>query len=415
MNRTDVIVIGAGQAGLAMSRLLSDRGIDHAILERGRVAERWRSERWDSLHLLTPRWQSRLPGWSYLGPDPDGYMTRVEVTRYLEDYSRSFSAPVHVGAAVTAVERDHAGFRVETTDGSWHAASVVIATGHCDLPTVPAIAAALAPDVVQVVPAAYRQPGQLPDGPVLVVGASSTGIQLAFEIERSGRHVTLAVGGHTRLPRQYRGLDIMAWLDTMGVLSETASQVWDVAASREEPSLQLIGDEGHRSLDLGVLQEQGVRIVGRVLDVRRGQLSLANDLAESIGHAEAKMHHLLDRVDRFIDVSGLTPSFPASARPRPVPVPESPDALDLSQASIRTVVWATGYRREYPWLHVPVLDDRGELRHEGGITPEPGLYALGLYFMRRRNSSFLDGVGADAADLADDIERRLLRRRHVAA
>src|SRR6185436_15701562 len=217
MARTDVIVIGAGQAGLAMSRHLADRGIDHAVLERGHVAERWRSERWDSLHLLTPRWQSRLPGWSYLGPDPDGYMTRNEVTRYLEDYSRSFSAPVHIGAAVEAVERGNSGFRVMTTAGPWQAQSVVIATGHCDRATIPPFAAGLAPDILQVVPTAYRNAGQLPDGPVLVVGASSTGIQLASEIGRSGRHVTLAVGGHTRLPRHYRGLDIMAWLDTMGV------------------------------------------------------------------------------------------------------------------------------------------------------------------------------------------------------
>jgi len=415
MARTDVIVIGAGQAGLAMSRHLTDRGIDHAVLERGRVAERWRSERWDSLHLLTPRWQSRLPGWSYLGPDPDGYMTRTEVTRYLEDYSRSFSAPVHIGAAVEAVERDNSGFRVVTTAGPWHAQSVVIATGHCDRATVPAFAAGLAPDILQVVPTAYRHAGQLPDGPVLVVGASSTGIQLASEIEHSGRHVTLAVGGHTRLPRHYRGLDIMAWLDAMGVLSETADQVRDLDASRDEPSLQLIGDEGHRSLDLGVLQAEGVRVVGRVVDVRGRQVALADDLAGSVAHAETKMHRLLDRVDAFIATGGLTGSFPAADRPPSVPVPTSPAALDLGAAGIRTVVWATGYRREYPWLHVPVLDDRGELRHEGGITPEPGLYALGLYFMRRRNSSFLDGVGADAAELAHHIQHTSRRRRHVAA
>jgi putative flavoprotein involved in K+ transport len=415
MTHTDVIVIGAGQAGLAMSRHLVDRGIDHVVLERGRVAERWRSERWDSLHLLTPRWQSRLPGWSYLGPDPDGYMTRTDVTRYLEDYARSFSAPLHTGATVEAVERDELGFRVETTAGAWRAGSVVIAAGHCDRATVPPFADALAPDVAQVVPTAYRHPGQLADGPVLVVGASSTGIQLASEIAQSGRDVTLAVGGHTRLPRQYRGLDIMAWLDTMGVLTETAGDVRDVAASREEPSLQLIGDEGHRSLDLGVLQAAGVRIVGRVLDVRGRQVSLADDLAASIAHAEAKMHRLLDRVDRFIETTGMARSFPEADRPGPVPVPASPATLDLGREGIRTVLWATGYRREYSWLRVPVLDDRGELRHEGGITPVPGLYALGLYFMRRRNSSFLDGVGTDAGELAHHIQHRLRRRRPVAA
>jgi putative flavoprotein involved in K+ transport len=415
MKRTDVIVIGGGQAGLAMSRRLTDRGIDHAVLERGRVAERWRSERWDSLRLLTPRWQSRLPGWAYRGPDPHGFMATSEVVQYLDDYARSFSAPVHTGVTVEGVERDLEGFRVETTAGAWRAATVVIATGHCDRPRVPALAAALSPGIVQVVPSAYRNPGQLPEGAVLVVGASATGVQLAAEIERSGRRVTLAVGGHTRLPRRYRGLDIMAWLDAMGVLTEAATEVFDVAASREEPSLQLVGDDDHHSLDLGFLQEQGVRIVGRLVRAAGRQASFADDLSASIGHAETKMHHLLDRVDRFIASRGLSTSFPEGDRPRPVPVPEAPGAIDLARAGIRTVVWATGYRREYPWLRVPVVDDRGELRHQGGITAEPGLYALGLYFMRRRNSSFLDGVGADAAELAEHIERWLGRRRRAAA
>lgn len=415
MRRTDVIVIGGGQAGLAMSRHLADRGIGHAILERGRVAERWRSERWDSLRLLTPRWQSRLPGWSYRGADPDGFMTRAEVVQYLEDYARTFTPPLHQGVAVTGVQRVRGGFRVETTEDAWHAASVVIATGHCDLPSVPPVAAALAPDVAQVVPTGYRHPGQLADGPVLVVGASATGIQLASEIERSGRHVTLAVGGHTRLPREYRGLDIMAWLDAMGVLSETTAEVRDAAASRHQPSLQLIGTDGHQSLDLAVLQRQGVQIAGRMVDAAGRRVALADDLAESIAHAETKMHHLLDRVDRFIEARGLDTAFPATPRPEPVPVPETPRVVDLGAAGIRTVLWATGFRREYPWLHVPVLDARGEVMHEGGVTPEPGLYVLGLYFLRRRNSSFLDGVGADAAELADHIAHRLARARLTAA
>jgi putative flavoprotein involved in K+ transport len=279
---------------------------------------------------------------------------------------------------------------------------------------VPPAAAALAPGVAQVVPTGYRNPGQLSDGGVLVVGASATGVQLASEIHRSGRPVTLAVGGHTRLPRRYRGLDIMAWLDAMGVLAETIDQVWDIAASRDEPSLQLVGDDGHHSIDLDVLQQQGVRIVGRMLGAAGRRVALADDLPASIEHAETKMHHLLDRVDRFIASRGLQDVFPAGARPRRVSVPECPRSLDLAGAGIRTVVWATGYRREYPWLRLPVLDARGELVHDGGITPEPGVYALGLYFMRRRNSSLLDGVGADAAELADHIRQRLPRR-HLAA
>jgi putative flavoprotein involved in K+ transport len=415
MTHTDVVIIGGGQAGLAMSWHLVARGIEHVVLERGRVGERWQSERWDSLHLLTPRWQSRLPGWAYRGLDPDGFMTRSEVTHYLEAYARSFSAPVRTDVAVTAVERARPGFRVETTAGEWRAPCVVIATGHCDRASVPSVAATLAPDIAQVVPTGYRNPGRLPEGGVLVVGASSTGIQLASEIARSGRAVTLAAGGHTRLPRQYRGLDIMAWLDAMGVLSETTAEVRDIAASREEPSLQLIGDDGHHSLDLGVLQMEGVRVVGRVVAIDQRRVSLASDLAVSVDHAEGKMHHVLDRIDGFIEAKGLAAIFPERGRPPRVSVPEAPALIDLARAGIRSVLWATGYRRQYPWLQVPVLDERGELHHDGGTTPEPGLYALGLYFMRRRNSSFLDGVGADAADLAHEIEQRLARRGRAAA
>lgn len=398
-----------------MSRTLADRGIDHLILERGRVAERWRSERWDSLRLLTPRWQTRLPGWSYRGPDGDGFMSRSEVIDYLEGYARSFSAPVCSEVTVEDVKRAPAGFLIRTNAGMWGTPNVVIATGHCDRPIVPPMEASLAPDIAQVVPEGYRNPAQLRDGGVLVVGAAATGIQLASEIAGSGRQVTLAVGRHIRMPRGYRGRDIMAWFDAMDVLSETTQQVWDIDASRGQPSLQLIGSDDHRSLDLGVLQQQGVRIVGRMIGVSSRKVHLAEDLSASIGHSEMKMNQQLDRVDRFIEQAGLDTHFPEEERPHPVRVPDAPRVLDLGGEGIGTVLWATGYRREYPWLRVPVLDARGELEHDGGITAEPGLYALGLHFMRRRNSSFLDGVGKDAVELADHIQNRMTHRRAAVA
>ncbi len=415
MKRTDTIIIGGGQAGLVMSHSLAGRGIDHVILERGRVAERWHSERWDSLRMLTPRWQSRLPGWSYRGPDPDGFMSKQEVITYLDDYARSFTAPVHTGVTVDAVERDPAGFRVQTDAGVWRAPNVVVATGHCDRPHVPPMAAALAPRISQVAPSRYRRPEYLRHGGVLVVGASATGVQLAAEIARSGRPVTLAAGRHTRLPRRYRGRDIMAWFDAMGVLREGTGQAWDIEASRRQPSLQLVGSDDHRSLDLGVLQELGVRVAGRMIGAFGHRVYLADDLAESVHRAEMKMHEQLDRVDRYVTDHGLESVVAAPERPSRVRVPDAPRVLDLAADGIQTVVWATGYRREYPWLRVPVLDARGEIRHEGGITSEPGLYALGLFYMRRRNSSFLDGVGADAADLADHIVQRLAHKRLAVA
>jgi putative flavoprotein involved in K+ transport len=409
MKRTDVVVVGGGQAGLAMSRCLARRGIDHVVLERGEVGERWRKERWDSLRMLTPRWQSRLPGWSYQGPDPNGFMTKDEVVEYLEGYRRSFSAPVRTGVTVNSVARKDDGFAVVTDAGSWQTSNVVIATGACARPHVPANAATLDPRIAQVVPTRYRNPDGLRPGGALVVGASATGIQLAAEIARSGRAVTLAVGQHTRLPRRYRGRDIMAWLDSMGVLTETADDVGDIDRSRRQPSLQLVGSEDDRSIDIGILQAMGARIVGRLNGILGRRAYFADDLSESVANADGKMDRQLTRIDRFLAGTSLETAFPSEARPEPVVVAAAPAEIDLGAEGIQTVLWATGYRREYPWLRVPVLDAHGELRHEGGVTSVPGLYAVGLPFQRRRNSSFLDGVGRDAVELAESIRARLAR------
>lgn len=404
MKRAETLVIGGGQAGLAMSRCLTERGVDHVVLERGRLAERWRSERWDSLRLLTPSWQSRLPGWSYRGPDPDGFMTREEVIGYLEDYARSFAPPVETGVAVQSVERDGDRFRVATSGGTWSASNVVVATGNCDRPLVPRFAGRIPREIVQVVPSAYRNPSELPRrGGVLVVGASATGIQLAEEIHRSGRPVTLVVGRHTRLPRRYRGRDIQWWLEAAGVWSETIADVHNLAAARIEPSLQLVGSPEHRTIDLGTLQDQGVRLVGRALDVEDGRLALAGDLGESIAAADARLARLFSRIDGFIDRAGLAGEVLPAAPIRAIVPRETPRSIDLRREGIATILWATGFRRSYPWLRVDVLDERGEIRHEGGVTPERGLYVLGLQFLRTRKSSFLDGVGADAEILAERI------------
>lgn len=413
MHRTEVVVVGGGQAGLAMSRSLADRGIAHVVLERGRVAERWRSQRWDSLRLLTPRWQARLPGWSYRGAEPEGFMTRHEVVQYLDDYARSFAAPVETGVTVTAVEREDAGFRVTTDRGVWGASAVVVATGHCDVPFVPAVAAGLPRDVVQVVPTRYRSPAQLPSGGVLVAGASATGVQLAAELQRSGRQVTLAVGKHVRMPRRYRGRDIQWWLDAAGIWDERWDAVPDLEAARRAPSLQLVGTDDHRTLDLGALLALGVRLAGRVEGMDGRRVVLADDLAATVAAADARLATLLGRIDAHVERTRL--AVPPRERAAPIPVPRAPAAIDLRAEGIRTVVWATGYRRSYPWLRVPVLDRRGEIVHQGGVTPEPGLYVLGLQFLRHRNSSFLDGVGRDALALAAHLTDHLERRQPRAA
>jgi putative flavoprotein involved in K+ transport len=408
MKRTNTIVIGGGQAGLAMSRCLADRSIDHVILERGRIAERWRSERWDSLRLLTPNWLSRLPGYCYEGPDPDGFMTMPEVIAYLERYARSFPAPVETGTAVRAVERCGTGFAVATTRGSWHARHVVVATGHSDLPLVPPMAASLAPDIVQIVPTAYRHPGQLPDGGVLIVGASATGVQLADEIHASGRPVTIAVGRHTRLPRRYRDRDILWWLDSMGLLDASTDAVYDLDISRDQPSLQLVGRPDHASLDLGRLAARGVRLAGRALGADGHTLWFDDDLVATTAASDAKLAMLLARIDAYAGRTGLDGEVgdPEPFEPLCLGIDAAPEVIDLSRAGIRTVVWATGFRRRYPWLKLPVLDARGDIGHRGGVTDEPGLYVLGMHFQRRRKSAFIDGVGDDARELAAQIARR---------
>jgi len=407
--RVDCVVIGAGQAGLAMSRCLTDRGVDHVVLERGQVAERWRSERWDSLRLLTPNWQSRLPGFQYDGPDPDGFMTMPEVVTYFERYAASFAAPVRTGVAVTAVTREGGVFRVATNRGDWIAPVVVIATGYADRPRVPAMASRFTRAITHIVPTAYRRPSQLPDGGVLVVGASASGIQLADELHRAGRAVTIAVGHHTRLPRWHRGRDIMWWLDRMGVFDETVDQVYDVEISREQPSLQLVGHPDRLTLDLAGLQARGVHVVGRLLDVDGDIARFDDDLVATTAAADIKLASLLQRIDAFIASRGLEAEPAPPFEPHCFRFVDAETTIDLAGTGTRTVLWATGFGREYPWLRVPALDDRGEILHSGGVTPEPGLYAIGLHFLRRRNSSFIDGVGADAEVLSGHILRFLGR------
>lgn len=415
MKRTDVLVIGGGQAGLAMSRCLGERGIDHVVLDRGRIAERWRSERWNSLRLLTPNWQSRLPGYQYAGPDPDGYMTRDEVVAFLARYAQDSRAPVREQTRVLSVRAVDRGFRVGTTGDTWRARAVVVASGYCDLPTRPAAAHGLSGRLTQMFPSQYKSPDSLPPGGVLVVGASATGLQLADELSRAGRRVVLAAGHHTRVPRVYRGKDILWWLDRMGIMRDGPSQVYDLAISREQPSFQLVGRPDRSSLSLRSLQERGVRITGRLIGSNGTKVRFADDLVSTTAAADAKLALLLRRVDRFANVQGapqpgddegFTPLWPAFQ--------SAPDQMDLEANGVTSILWATGFQRRYPWLHVPVFTARGEIAHTNGVTATPGLYALGLHFLRRRNSSFIDGVGDDARWLSGEVAARLHRRHEPA-
>jgi putative flavoprotein involved in K+ transport len=402
MPSIDAVVIGAGHAGLAMSRCLADRGVRHVVLDRGHVGERWRTARWDSFRLLTPNWLSRLPGWQYAGPEPDGFMTANEFVDYLCDYSRSFDAPVRPHTLVTRVEQTRGGFAVHTNDAVWSARSVVIATGYHSRPKIPALATGLTPDVAQLTAVAYRSPSSLPDGGVLVVGGSASGAQIAHELACAGRRVVLATGGHTRLPRRYRDRDIMWWLDRLGSLDRTIDQLPDPASARAEPSLQLAGTRQRRGLDLDILGRTGVRIVGRLRALDGAMARFVDDLRDTVGAAQQRLDRLLAEIDAY------TAAVPGTAAgpPDPPPVitaPATPSRIDLRRAGVSAVVWATGYRPWYPWLKVPVLDADGRIRHRRGVTEVPGLYAVGLRFQYRRNSTFVDGARHDAAYLADKI------------
>ena len=396
----DVVVIGAGHAGLAMSRYLSGASIDHVVLERGEIANAWRHDRWDSLRLLTPNWQSRLPGYRYTGSDPDGYMTMPEVVGFIRTYARLIDAPVRTGTTVTSVTGSDGGYRVVTDRGQWQCRAVVVASGAHSIPAVPPVAALLPASLRTLTAKDYRNPGQLDDAGVLVVGASATGLQLADEIRRSGRAVTLAVGEHIRMPRVYRGLDIQWWLDALGILDERYDQVDDLVRARRVPSPQLVGTPARATLDLNALTARGVRMVGRLVGINDGKAQFSGSLRNHCAMADLKLGRLLERIDAWGERSGKGSEVAAPERFAPTRVEETPClSLDLSGGRVGTVIWATGFRPDYGWLHLPVFDRKGRLRHDGGVVDAPGLYALGLNFMRRRKSSFMHGAEDDVREL----------------
>ena len=392
-----------------MSRCLAERAIDHVVLERGAVANSWRTERWDSLRLLTPNWQSRLPGFGYDGDDPDGYRTVPEVIEFIDRYARAISAPVQTGTAVTSVRGADDGYLVATDQGDWSCRTVVLATGACNIPDVPAVAASLPPGIVPLTPMQYRNPRQLPEGGVLVVGASATGTQIAAEIQRSGRPVILAVGEHIRAPRLYRGRDIQWWMDAAGVLDERYDAMDDIDRARRVPSLQLTGSPERATLDLNALTAMGVRLAGRLAGISNGTAQFSGALRNLCALSDLKMNRLLDAIDAWAAANGVDGTVEPPHRFAPTAVEDSPP-LTLDLARIRTVIWATGFRPDYSWLHVPVLDRKGRIRHDGGVVASPGLYVMGLQFLRRRKSALIDGAGDDARDLSGHLATYLAGR-----
>ncbi|HEY2812359.1 MAG TPA: NAD(P)-binding domain-containing protein [Acidimicrobiales bacterium] len=402
--RTTTVVIGAGHGGLAMSRLLGDRSIDHVVLERGEVANSWRTERWDSLRLLTPNWQCRLPGYEYQGDDPDGFMTMPEVIEFVAGYAKESAAPVRTGTTVTSVRRTDDGYRITTDQDEWDCRTVVLATGAFNVPRVPAVSDGVPASIRTMTPMDYRNPNDLSGGGVLIVGASATGVQIAHEIQLSGRPVTLAVGEHVRGPREYRDRDIHWWMDAAGVLDERYDEVDDIVRARRVPSMQIGGSPERTTFDLNSLTAIGVQLVGRLAGIRDGRAQFSGSLRNKCELADLKLGRLLDTIDEWATATGTDDSVPPPYRFAPTIVPDPPTlGLDLTNGPIQTIIWATGFRPDYSWLDIDVVDPKGMLRHDGGVVESPGMYVIGAPFLRRRKSSFIDGANADAQELIVEL------------
>ena len=410
IEKVDTLVVGAGQAGVAMSEHLSNCGVAHLVLERHRIAERWRSERWDSLVTNGPAWHDRFPGMEHSNIEPDAFAPKESVADYFVAYAQKIAAPIRCGVEVKAVRRNSGGpgFRVESSDGVIEANSVVAATGPFQCPIIPA----MIPNglgILQIHSNAYRNSQQLPAGPVLVVGAGSSGAQIADELLRSGKRVYLSVGPHDLPPRRYRGRDFVWWLGVLGK--------WEVAAptpGTEHVTIAVSGANGGHTVDFRRLAAQGMTLVGRTESFKDGVMHFAPDLAHNIARGNANTFSVLDEADAYVSRNGLNCPEEPEARivePEPPCVTEPILALNLAEAGITSIIWATGFTVDYSWLKVDAFDAEGKPKHERGVSAEPGVYFLGLPWLSRRGSSFIWGVWHDAKYLADQIS---IQRQYLA-
>ena len=413
--QVDTVVVGGGQAGLAMSEHLSKHGISHLVLERHRIAERWRSERWDSLVANGPAWHDRFPNMEFADVDPDAFAPKEKVADYFVAYAKQISAPIRCGVEVTLVEKNagRPGFRVETSEGVIEANNVVAATGPFQVPIIPPLVPEAA-GVLQIHSSAYRNLRQLPTGAVLVVGAGSSGTQIADELLAAGRRVYLSVGPHERPPRAYRGLDFCWWLGVLGK--------WDAEtreAGKEHVTIAVSGARGGQTVDFRRLAARGMTLVGLTRSYKDGTMTFAGDLADNIARGDANYMSLLDEADAYAARNGLDlPSDPEARRIEPEPdcVTNPVLALNLKGAGVASIIWATGFAADYSWLKVDAFDAQGRPRHQRGVSAEPGIYFLGLPWLSRRASSFIWGVWHDAKHLADRIatQRKYLEYRDSA-
>ena len=402
LKKIEAVVVGGGQAGFAMSEHLSINGVPHVVLERNRIAERWRTERWDSLVANGPAWHDRFPGQEFTDFDPDGFPSKERIVDYFAAYAEKIAAPIHCGVSVTKVERNinQPGFLVETSEGVIEASYVVAATGPFQRPILPRVIPNES-GITQIHSNAYRNPEQLPSGAVIVVGAGSSGTQIAEELMRAGKKVYLSIGPHDRPPRSYRGRDFVWWLGVLGK--------WDAepaASGAEHVTIAVSGAHGGKTVDFRRLAADGITLVGMTKDYDNGVLTFSPDLAENLAKGDANYLSLLDEADAYVARNRL--NLPKEEDARDIytdpPCVKNPIlGLDLAQAGITSVVWATGFTVNFGWLNVDVFDELGRPKHQRGVTKERGIYFLGLPWLSQRGSSFIWGVWHDAKFLADHI------------
>ena len=402
----DTVVIGGGQAGLAMSSVLQQHGREHVVLERRRVGERWRTERWDSLHFQFPNWSLRLPGYAYTGDNPDGFAHYREILRIIEDYAARTRPPVREQTEVVAVDVQDAGtgFHVVLADGSLHARHVVIATGPFQRPHIPAAARDVAPTVLQTDPTLYRRPADLPPGAVLVVGSGASGCQIADELLHAGRRVYLSVSRHRRAPRRFRGQDLYWWLEKMGRFTQTIDSF---PGRRWPPSIVITGVNGGYDVNVRQLAATGVEVLGRVMGAAGDTITIEPNANQILDQADKAYADFLSAA-RNVVAAGIRGELPDEHASDPAGLPDAVhevDTLNLTRQNITTIVWATGYTYDFGWVKAPVFDEHGRPVQDRGVTPWPGLYFLGLHWMHTFKSGLFSGVGSDAEHLAQHIHR----------
>jgi putative flavoprotein involved in K+ transport len=409
--QVEVVIIGGGQAGLALSYCLTQQGRTHLVLEQGQAGETWRSARWDSFTLNTPNWMTQLPGFAYEGDDPDGFLPRQDIVDYLERYAASFDAPLHCGARVTAVrERPRGdGYLVETPQMTFAARSVVLATGAFPKAKLPAASAALSDDIYQIHTSEYRNPQILPSGAVLVVGTGQSGCQIAEDLHESGRQVYLSTSGCGRVPRRYRGKDTTWWLARLGFYDRTLDQLPSPTA-KFACNPHVSGTQGGHDINLRQFARQGMTLLGHVQTAQGKQLLLAPDLEENLAKADAFAAQISQGIDEYITKFGMEVAANGSTTgkaPSNGAMPTKPIlTLDVRLAGISTIIWASGYKLDFSWVHIPVFDQAGYPVHRRGITAYPGLYFLGLHWLYKTKSALLFGIGEDAAFIASAITNR---------